>query len=112
MINLNNKNGIAINLPSDLHSILIGIMLGDGSIYRSSSSSTKTKNARLEMSFGQKYEEFALHLGDIFKDYMSNPVKSLEFKGKNNIYTNFRLKKKLYLYSTTIMIYFMNIILI
>lgn len=91
----NNNNGNAINLlslnpSSDLHSILIGIMLGDGSIYRSS----PTSNARLEMSFGQNYEEFALHLGDLFKDYMSNPVKSIEIKGKNNTYKNFRLKTR------------------
>lgn len=73
-----------------LHSVLFGIMLGDGSIYRSS----PTSNARLEMSFGQKYEEFALHLGNLFKDYMNNPVKSLEIKGKNNTYKNFRLKTR------------------
>lgn len=46
------------------------------------------------MSFGQKYEEFALHLEDLFKDYMTNPVKSLEIKGINNTYKNFRLKTK------------------
>jgi len=56
--------------------------------------SSATSNARLEMSFGQKYEEFALHLGDLFKDYMNNPVKSLEIKGKNNTYKNFRLKTR------------------
>lgn len=83
-------NGTAIKHSSDLQSILIGIMLGDGSIYRSS----PTANARLEISFGKKYEEFAFHLGELFKDYMSNPVKSLEIKGKNNIYMNFRLKTK------------------
>jgi hypothetical protein len=87
IINLIN-NGI--NLSSDLNSILVGIMLGDGSIYRSS----PTSNARLEMSFGQKYEEFAFHLGDLLKEYMSNPVKCLEIKGKNNTYKNFRLKTK------------------
>jgi len=90
-----NNNGNAFNLlsfnpSSDLHSILNGITLGDGSIYRSSA----TFNARLEMSFGKKYEEFALHLGDLFKDYMNNPVKSLEIKGKNNTYKNFRLKTR------------------
>ena len=46
------------------------------------------------MSFSQKYEEFALHLGDLFKDYMNNSVKSLEIKGKNNTYKNFRLKTR------------------
>jgi len=46
------------------------------------------------MSFSQKYEEFALHLGDLFKDYMNNSVKSLEIKDKNNTYKNFRLKTR------------------
>ena len=74
----------------DINSIIIGILLGDGSLYRSS----PTANVRFEMSLGQKYEEFALELGDIFKDYMSNPVKALEIKGKTKSYTNFRLKTK------------------
>ena len=65
-------------------------MLGDGSLYRSS----PTANVRFEMSLGQKYEEFALELGAIFKDYMSNPVKALEVKGKTKSYTNFRLKTR------------------
>ena len=100
-------NSTLINLPLDLHSVLIGLMLGDGSLSRSS----PTSNARLEMSFGQKYEEFALHLGNLFKDYMKNPVKSLEVKGKIKTYKNFRLKKKVYLYLLTIMIYFTSIIM-
>lgn len=65
-------------------------MLGDGSLYRSS----PTSNVRFEMSFGQKYEAFALHLGELFKDYMLNPVKSLEVKGLNKNYTNYRLKTR------------------
>ena len=48
-------NKISNSLPENLHFILIGIMLGDGSIYRSSS----TSNSRFEMSFGSKYKEFA-----------------------------------------------------
>ena len=65
-------------------------MLGDGSLYRSS----PTANVRFEMSFGQNYEEFAFEFGAIFKDYMSNPVKALEVKGKTKNYTNFRLKTR------------------
>ncbi len=63
--NSSNKN-ILINvtsLPEKLNSVLIGIMLGDGSIYRSS----LTSNARFEMSFGQKYKSFAESLGILFK---------------------------------------------
>ena len=78
------------SLPLILQSVFIGIMLGDGSLYRSS----PTSNVRFEMSFGKKYEAFALHLGELFKDYMLNPVKSLEVKGLNKNYTNYRLKTR------------------
>lgn len=77
-------------IKADLHSILIGIMLGDGSLYRSS----PTANVRFEMSFGQNYKDFALFAGNLFKEYMSNSVKALEIKGKNKIYINYRLKTK------------------
>ena len=80
----------SFSLPINLQSVFIGIMLGDGSLYRSS----PTSNVRFEMSFGQKYEAFALHLGELFKDYMLNPVKSLEVKGLNKNYTNYRLKTR------------------
>ena len=46
-------------LPEELNSILIGIMLSDGGLYRSS----PTANTRFEMSFGEKYKEFAFHIG-------------------------------------------------
>jgi hypothetical protein len=85
-----NQNGPYLSANTDLHSILIGIMLGDGSLFRSS----PTANVRFEMSFGQKYEEFSLFLGNLFKEYMSNPVKALKIKGKTKIYINYRLKTK------------------
>jgi hypothetical protein len=83
-----NGNKVSSN-SMQLRSIIIGIMLGDGYLYRSSSS---ISNARLEMSFGEKYIEYAEYLGELFKDYMSNPVKSIEIKGKNKTYKNYRLK--------------------
>jgi hypothetical protein len=59
LLNLNNSNINKLtnitSLPENLNSVLIGIMLGDGGIYCSS----LTSNARLEMSFGQKYKSFA-----------------------------------------------------
>jgi hypothetical protein len=76
-----------INNPS-LNSVLIGIMLGDGGIYRTSS----TSNSRFEMSFGQHSQQFAEKIGDLFKDYMSNPVKSVKLEVRNKIYINYRLK--------------------
>jgi len=94
MKNINKKNITNLPrvelLPIELNSILIGIMLSDGGLYRSSPSA----NTRFEMSFGEKYKELAFHIGDLFKDYMSNPVKSLEVKGKNKVYNNYRFKTK------------------
>lgn len=86
---MNNTIG-STDLPLEVRSIFIGSMLGDGSLYRSS----PTSYVRFEVSFGQKYQLFALHLGDVFKEYMSNPVKSLEVKGKDKTFTNYRLKTK------------------
>ena len=77
-------------LPVELHSIFIGIMLSDGGLYKSSPNA----NARFEISFGEKYKDLAFHIGDLFKDYMSNPVKSLEVKGLKKVYTNYRLKTR------------------
>lgn len=76
------------SLPIELNSILIGLMLGDGGLYKSSS----TSNTRFEMSFGVKYKDFAKSIGELFSIYMSNPVKTLEIKGKDKVHTNFRLK--------------------
>lgn len=87
LVNFNSKN---IPNLGNLNSILIGIMLGDGSLYRSS----PTANVRFEMSLGQNYEEFALEIGELFKEYINNPVKAIEVKGKIKSYTNYRLKTK------------------
>jgi len=75
-------------LPESLNSVLIGIMLGDGGIYKTSS----TSNSRFEMSFGQHSQQFAEKIGDLFKDYMSNPVKAVKLEVKSKIYINYRLK--------------------
>jgi hypothetical protein len=74
-----------------LPSIIIGLVLGDAHLSRSSSSGS---NVRLEMSFGEKYKEYAEFIANIFKDYMKNPLKSqsLEIKGTNKSYIHYRLK--------------------
>ena len=64
--------------------ILIGLFLGDGSLYKSS----LTSNTRFEMSFGQNSEQFAFFIGKIFSDYMSNSVKSVVVKGKFKNFLN------------------------
>jgi hypothetical protein len=76
------------SLPESLNSILVGIMLGDGGIYRTS----PTGNCRFEMSFGQAYKQFAESIGILFSDYLNNPVKAVEVKGKSKVYVNYRLK--------------------
>jgi hypothetical protein len=43
-------------LPQNLNDILIGLMLGDGHIYKSSI----TSNSRFEISFGKDREFFAI----------------------------------------------------
>jgi hypothetical protein len=80
-------------LPENLHSILIGLMLGDAGIYKSS----PTSNSRLEMSFGTKYKQYAKSIEHLFIDYIKNPIKQVEVKAvlpKNKIYINYRLKTK------------------
>lgn len=89
MINNNNNNNFN-PLPGNLHSILIGIMLGDGFLYKSSN----TSNTRFEMSFGEKYKDYALSIESIFKDYINTPLKAIEIKGKLNTYLNYRLKTR------------------
>lgn len=49
-------------ITKDLNSVLIGLILGDAGVYKTSS----TSNARIELSFGQKYKSFAEHLAFIF----------------------------------------------
>jgi LAGLIDADG DNA endonuclease family len=85
-----NEENLFTSLPENLHFILIGIMLGDGSLYRSST----TSNSRFEMSFGSNYKQFAESIGKLFIDYINSPIKALEIKGKNKVYLNFRLKTK------------------
>ena len=85
-----NNTCMGTKLPLQLNSILIGIMLSDGSLYKSSPNA----NVRFEMSFGEKYKELAFHIGELFHSYLSNPVKSLEIKGVKKNYINYRLKTK------------------
>ena len=86
---LNNNNNISV-LPDELNSILIGTLLSDGGLYRSS----PTANVRFEMSLGENSKEFAFHMADLLKEFMNNPVKSIEIKGVNKVYTNYRLNTK------------------
>ena len=68
----------------------MGLMLGDASLYRTSS----TSNTRLEFSFGEKYKLFAEKIETKFKLFISTPLKRVEIKGKLNTYLNYRLKTR------------------
>ena len=76
------------SLPTNLQSVLIGLMLGDGGIYKSS----PTGNSRFEMSFGENYQQFAESIGYLFSDYIKTPVKTVNIQGKSKVYVNYRLK--------------------
>lgn len=73
-------------LPTNLHFILIGLVLGDGHIYKSS----PTSNSRFEMSFGKDRKLIALWISDYFKDYMNSGIKTVFVK----TVFNYRLKTR------------------
>ena len=77
-------------LLEPLNSILIGIILGDGAIRKTSI--YKNSNSRLEMSFGTKYKEYAESISLLFSDFIKTPLKEIKIKGKNKVYINYRLK--------------------
>lgn len=77
-------------LTETLNSILIGIMLGDGFLYRSS----PTSNTRFEMSFGINYKIYAESIELLFNDYIITSLKAVEIKGKDTKYINYRLKTR------------------
>jgi hypothetical protein len=76
------------SLDKELNSILIGLILGDAHVYRSSPKA----NSRIEISLGGKYKEFAYSLEKLFSFYMLNPLKLVTIKGQNKDYISFKLK--------------------
>jgi hypothetical protein len=89
-INYENLSETTDNLSEFQISVLIGLILGDASLYRTS----VTSNTRLEFSFGEKYKLFAEKIETIFNLFISTPLKSVEIKGKLNTYLNYRLKTR------------------
>jgi hypothetical protein len=79
-------------LPENLHSILIGLMLGDGHIYKTS----PTSNSRFEISFGKDRVLFANWIGDLFKEYSNTGIKIIPVKSSSffSLKFNFRFKTK------------------
>ena len=80
-------------LPDNLHSILIGLMLGDGYIYKTS----PTSNSRFEMSFGKDRIFFANWICNLFKEYSNTGIKIIPVKSGGSIISlkfNYRFKTK------------------
>ena len=78
-------------LPQNLHDILIGIMLGDGHIYKSS----PTSNSRFEISFGKDRENFAIWISDLFEDYSNSGINTIYYdKSFFNTSFGYRFKTK------------------
>jgi hypothetical protein len=86
----NTTNTTINSISKELDSIIIGLLLGDAGLYRSS----RTSNTRLEMSFGTNYKLYAKHIEQLLSPYMNNPVKSIEIKSTDKVYINYRLKTK------------------
>jgi hypothetical protein len=89
-INLEILSESTENLSDFQKSVLIGLMLGVASLYRSS----PTSNTRLELSFGEQYKFFAEKIETIFNLFISTPLKQVEIKGKLKTYFNYRLKTR------------------
>jgi hypothetical protein len=85
-----NTNGI--HLPGNLHSILIGLMLGDGYLYKTST----TSNTRFEISFGKDRLFFANWIENLFKEYSNTGIKTIINKDTSlfNWKYNYRFKTK------------------
>jgi hypothetical protein len=77
-------------LPTKLHNILIGLILGDGHIYKTS----PTSNSRFEMSFGKDRKLFALWISDLFKDYSNTGIKKVIVKTVFTLVSNYRIKTR------------------
>jgi len=77
-------------LPSFLHEVLIGLILGDGHLYRSSPSS----NTRLELSFKGDYFKYASYIYALFINYIGTGPRKIDTastSGKKK-YPSIRLK--------------------
>jgi hypothetical protein len=59
-------------LPSFLHEVAIGQLLGDASCFGSS----PTSHSRMEWSFGKDREDYAKWINSLFTDYIGTPLSS------------------------------------
>lgn len=93
---MNNKKNLKSNiknqtkLPSFLEEALIGILLGDGHLYRSS----PTANTRVEWSFKGAYLPYALYVYGLFISYIGSLPHTLNTASSSGkkFYSSIRLK--------------------
>src|SRR5579871_7054788 len=81
------------DLPFYLKSVLIGLLLSDGALERSSITSL----VRLNVIMSMKNYSYILHLYNLFEPYINDDVKIIDIKNKNQlnnikIYTTVRFK--------------------
>jgi hypothetical protein len=90
---MKNNSNILI-LPNNLNNILIGLMLGDGHIYKTYQTSNSSGFA-LEMSFGKERRMFADWVADLFKLYSNTGIKLVKTnKTLFNFKYNYRFKTR------------------
>lgn len=82
-----------LSLPLPLHNLVIGLLLGDAGVYRTTKS--PTSNSRLEFSFGQHRILFAKWIESMFEAYIQTSLKHLyvsSVSGGDKVHKSFRLK--------------------
>jgi len=65
-------------MPSYLIQVLIGLLLSDGSLEKSSPTST----ARLSVMFGSLHTYYLFHLFDLFEPYTGSPIITIDVYNK------------------------------
>ena len=79
-----------LTFPLYLHQVLIGLLLSDGSLEKSSDTSTP----RLNVIFSNLHISYLMHLYNLFEPYTDSDISIYEVKNKkvNNDYTQVRFK--------------------
>lgn len=93
-------------LPQYLNDTIIGLLLSDGGLQRS----TDTSNVRLSVTMSVKSYPYIFHLYNLFEPYIDTDLKIIDIKNSNNInykrnYSTIRFKT----ISAPLFIYYYNI---
>jgi len=77
-----------MKINNSFNKIILGQILADGYVERTG------KNCRLSFSFGTNSLDYANWISDIFSDYCSKGIYSVNSKTIDKLYINYRLKTK------------------